>query len=88
MSCKFSIPFSGSPEAILSKAKSAISGAGGTFISEGQEGRFELPVPMGKVAGEYLLSENDLIITISRKPIFISCNLIEHKLNEYLNPSV
>ncbi len=88
MSCKFSLPFTTSSEQIISKAKSAISSAGGKFMNEGNTGTFELPVPVGKIEGAYNIADGSLHITITHKPVFVSCHLIEHKLKEYLGTYV
>ncbi len=88
MSCKFSVPFSTSADEIIARAKSAITGAGGNFNNESTSGTFSLPIPMGKIEGQYAKADSSLIITISHKPVFISCHLIEQKLKEYLLPAV
>ena len=84
MACQFSIPFEGSAPEIVSKADEAISGAGGKFSSAGSTGTFELALPIGKIEGEYLIADSMMTITINKKPVFISCKLIEQKIKEYL----
>lgn len=84
MACQFSIPFEGSAPEIISKAGAAITRAGGKFSSQGTTGTFELSLPIGKIEGEYLTAGSVMTITINKKPVFISCKLIEQKIKEYL----
>ena len=84
MDCQFSIPFDGSVSEIISKADGAITHAGGKFSSTGMTGTFELPIPIGKIEGEYLIVDSVMTIMIHNKPLFISCTLIEQKIKEYL----
>lgn len=83
--CNFSIPFSGSVEQIVAKAKSAITNAGGQFSGDVAGGQFSLSTFVGSISGTYDVSESNLNIDISDKPMFLSCSMIEQELKKYLN---
>lgn len=74
--CNFSLPFSGDPETLLNKVKSAIEKQGGSFDGDATSGNFSVKV-MSTISGTYNVSGNTLSISINSKPIFISCNQIE-----------
>jgi hypothetical protein len=76
MSCKFKIPFTGSLEQSLNKARSAVEGQGGTFSGDESSGNFEVSV-MGTIKGSYTVLGNELDIVIDSKPLFVSCGMIE-----------
>lgn len=83
MSCKFSIPITGSPEAMLAKAKNAVQGQGGQFNGDANSGTFSVKV-MGAIEGSYTVSGNELLINIESKPMFIPCGTIEGFLKSQL----
>jgi hypothetical protein len=76
MSCKFKIPFTGSLEQSLNKARTAVEGQGGTFSGDESSGNFEVSV-MGTIKGSYTVLGNELDIVIDSKPLFVSCGMIE-----------
>ena len=76
MSCKFKIPFTGSLEQSLNKARTAVEGQGGTFSGDETSGSFEVSV-MGTIKGSYTVLGNELDIVIDSKPLFVSCGMIE-----------
>ena len=76
MSCKFKIPFSGSTQQVLNKARTAVEGQGGIFSGDESSGNFEVSV-MGTIKGSYTVLGNELDIMIDSKPLFVSCGMIE-----------
>jgi len=76
MSCKFKIPFTGSLEQSLNKARTVVEGQGGTFSGDETSGSFEVSV-MGTIKGSYTVLGNELDIVIDSKPLFVSCGMIE-----------
>ena len=76
MSCKFKIPFSGSTQQVLNRARTAVEGQGGTFSGDESSGNFEVSV-MGTIKGSYTVLRNELDIVIDSKPLFVSCGMIE-----------
>ena len=83
MSCKFKIPFSGSLEQSLNKARAAVEGQGGTFTGDETCGSFEVSV-MGTIKGSYTVTGNELNIVIDSKPMFVGCGMIEGFLKSKL----
>jgi hypothetical protein len=77
--CNFSIPFSGSPEQMYQKAKSAVEGRGGSFSGTAQSGSFSISV-FGNISGSYEVSGQELRINIEEKPMMIPCSAIETAL--------
>jgi len=83
MSCKFSIPISGSAEEMLAKAKKAVESQGGEFNGDTSSGTFHVKV-MGTIEGSYTVAGNELLINIANKPMFIPCGTIEGFLKSQL----
>jgi hypothetical protein len=83
-SCKFNIPFSGNPEEILDKAKSAVEKQGGSFTGNNEAGNFHVSAMGHTIAGSYIVNGNELAMTIDNKPFFISCDMVESFLKSKL----
>jgi hypothetical protein len=81
--CNFSIPFTITPAEVATKAKAAITNAGGQFVGNEQSGGFHLATPMGTVRGSYSIQGNVLNVVIESKPFFIGCGVIETQLRKY-----
>ena len=75
--CKFNIPFSGSAEEILAKAKSAIESQGGNFTGDLTAGNFDVSLLSNTIAGNYSVEGQNLQLNIDSKPVFLPCNAIE-----------
>lgn len=82
--CNFTIPFSGSANEVLSKAKSSVQSQGGTFNGDESAGNFDLSVLGSTVKGTYLVSGQALNIIIESKPFLIPCSTIESFLKNKL----
>ena len=80
MACNFSIPFSGSPNDVLARAKSAVTGQGGAFKGDASSGAFQLSVMGSAVKGSYRVDGTNLNVTIDSKPFLIPCSTIENFL--------
>ncbi len=83
-SCNFTIPFNGSAEIILGKAKSSVESQGGSFTGDENSGNFEVSVFGNAIAGSYNVSGNNLNIVIDSKPFLIPCSTIESFLTNKL----
>ena len=83
MACRFKLPFSGSLQQSLEKARRAVEGQGGTFIGDETSGNFEVSV-MGAIKGSYTVMGNELDIVIDSKPMFVGCGMIEGFLKSKL----
>jgi hypothetical protein len=82
--CSFSIPFSGSPEQVYSKAKAAVEKQGGSFSGDSTSGNFSISV-FGNISGSYTVSGNQLDIVIEDKPMMIPCAAIENVLKSQIS---
>jgi hypothetical protein len=87
MACEFSIPFSGTPETVLAKARSAVQGQGGTFTGDANGGNFDVTAFGNTISGSYTLSGQNLMIKILSKPFFLPCSTIEGFLKNQLSGS-
>ena len=82
--CRFSIPYSGDVNNILAKANTGITGAGGKFTGDASTGDFSLSTFLGAINGNYIVDAKHLNITITDKPMFLSCDKIEEELRKRL----
>ncbi len=85
MACDISIPFSGTPEDVLAKAKKAVESQGGAFTGNTTNGNFNVSVFGNKIAGEYSVSGQILNILVTDKPFLIPCNTIEGYLRKQIS---
>jgi hypothetical protein len=82
--CNFSIPFSGSSMDVLNKAQAAIHGQGGHFRGDDTSGDFQLSVLGSDIRGSYIISGQELMVTIDSKPFMIPCSTIQSYLSKHL----
>lgn len=80
------ISFTQSSKELLAGAKSAITGAKGTFEGDTSSGAFKVPVGIGDIEGKYTIAESVIHIDITKKPILVTNKMIEKKLRSYLAP--
>ena len=85
--CNFSIPFSGSSEQILARAKNSVQQQGGNFTGDTTNGQFDLSVYGNSIAGTYTVNGQQLNIIIDEKPFMVPCSMIESFLSKRLNPA-
>jgi hypothetical protein len=85
MSCNFRIPFSGSAEALLNKAKSTVQSQGGNFNGDTSNGSFDVTVFGNTIKGSYIVEGNEMNISITDKPFLIPCGTIEGFLKGQLS---
>lgn len=83
--CNFSIPFSGNADAIVEKAKAAIQGQQGFFTGDTSSGNFEVTVFANTIKGQYVISGQNLDLTITNKPFLIPCSTIESFLKSKIS---
>ena len=84
MACDFSIPFSGDPQAMLAKARSAVQSHGGDFNGTADGGDFNVSVFGNKIVGNYTVSGQTLNVNITDKPFMVPCSAIESFLKGQL----
>ena len=81
--CNFSIAFTGSPDDVYNKAKSAVEKQGGSFTGNSSGGSFSINV-FGTISGSYTVSGQQLEISIEDKPMMIPCGAIENVLKSQI----
>jgi hypothetical protein len=82
MACNFSIPFSGSADTVLARAKSAVQSQGGAFNGNNEQGNFQVTVFGNTIKGSYSVKGQDLNINIDSKPFLLPCSAIEGFLKQ------
>jgi hypothetical protein len=83
--CNINISFTGSAEEILNKAKAAVESQGGSFEGDLSSGKFHVSLMSNTVAGSYTVTDNQLQLNITEKPMFVPCNAIESFLLKKLS---
>ncbi len=78
--CQFNIPFSGDAESLIRRARQELLNAGGSFNGDSTQGNFQAKTPLGSIAGSYVISGQEISISITDKPFFISCRRIQKEL--------
>lgn len=82
--CRFSIALTTTSEATLARAEAAIRKQGGEFSGTATGGSFSIPIMVGQVRGSYAINGDQLEVTITDKPMFVSCGMIEAQLRKQL----
>lgn len=83
--CNINIPFSGSAQSILVKAKSAIESQNGIFRGDENAGDFEVTVFGNTIKGNYIVNGSVLNLIITNKPFFVPCSTIESMLRKEIS---
>ena len=84
MACDFRIPFTGSADEVLSKARDAVQSQGGNFSGDASTGTFDVTALGNTIKGSYAVAGTDLNIVIDSKPFFLPCSTIEGFLKAQL----
>jgi len=74
--CTFTITFTGTADDFIARVKAKVETNGGTF--DQGAATFSVPVPGGTVAGNYSVAGQDMTINITKKPIFLTCGMIQN----------
>ena len=82
--CSFKFNIESNPAEIINKVKLKIENEGGSFTGDENEGNFNLPTPVGTIEGNYSVSNNELKIDITKKPVMLPCSMIESELEKRL----
>lgn len=84
--CNFTLPFQGSAEELVERARQGIEEAGGHFEGNTSNGSFEITSPV-TIKGQYEIKGQEISITITKKPFFVSCNRIESEMKKLIGAS-
>lgn len=83
--CNISIPFAGSAEDILNKAKKFIESQSGNLTGNTLSGDFDLSVFGNSIIGSYTTEGQTLHLVITDKPFMVPCSMIESMLKQKLS---
>ena len=86
--CNFSIQFYMTADEVATKARHAITNAGGNFNGDPAAGIFDVSTPLGTIRGSYSIQGSFINVTILSKPFLVSCNMIEKQLRGYFETKV
>jgi hypothetical protein len=81
---KFVFDLIGDPNEKLQQVKRAAARRGITFQGDNVEGRFSSTTLVGRLAGYYRISGGKITVTVNDKPVFISWQMIEGQLRQFL----
>lgn len=84
MACDFQIPFTGSADEVVVKARNAVQSQGGNFSGDASTGTFDVTAFGNTIKGSYTVAGTDLNIIIDSKPFFLPCSTIEGFLKNQL----
>ena len=85
MSCQFSIYYPKSKELLVADLEHAILKTNGEFYGDVTKGVFQGKTPIGGFSGSYIVQDDNIHVTIDKKPFLVSCGRIEDEINNYLN---
>lgn len=83
MDNQFTIKYPGDKGDLLTKIKSTI-GDKGQLAGNEQQGSFEGSTPVGSFEGSYAIIGDDITVTISKKPFFLSHGRIKEEFEKAL----
>lgn len=78
--CQFSIPYSGDAESLLQRARQEIERAGGVLSGSITQGNFQAKTPIGSIQGTYQFAGEEIVLSIIKKPLLLTCKRIEKEL--------
>ncbi len=83
--CTISIPLTKAPDIVIEAAKKRIADAGGKMEGDTASGTFQVSIPvMGKIAGDYRMSSDAMVVDVNEKPFVLPCGKIEEWLKKQL----
>ena len=82
MSCQFTIDVDGDPAELISKARHAIKGIGGTLTGDNESGEVTADSPFGQIEGSYSVAGQAVSFVISKKPMMVPCSMIESQIRQ------
>lgn len=84
MACSFTIPFNGSPDALVANIQRKILSGNGVFGGDENTGTFSIQAMGAAIEGSYGISGTEISINIHKKPFFVGCSMIESYVRENL----
>jgi hypothetical protein len=84
--CHIEIELGDEKKELMAKAKKAITKAGGELDGDDAQGHFNIPTPIGKITGDYTITDNTFTLDVTQKPLLVTCKRIETEITKYLHP--
>jgi hypothetical protein len=81
--CTFTINLNGSVNDFFTHAQQQVMANNGQF--DAQARTFQVPTPVGGIAGNFNIAGQQVTINVLHKPFVIGCNAIEEYVNDHLN---
>lgn len=85
MACDFTITFTSTPAELIATAKEKVLANNGTFTGDISAGSFYIPITLSHIDGTYMISGKNMMVDISHKPFFLSCNQVKQYIEENLS---
>lgn len=82
--CQFNISFSGQADSLITRAKQEIERSGGSLDGNAMHGQFQAKSPIGSIRGCYNIEGQQISLSITKKPMLISCSRIERELTSVM----
>lgn len=82
--CQFNLSFSGPADRLMSRAKQEIERTGGFVNGDASQGNFQAKTPIGSILGTYHIAGQEISLTITKKPLLLSCKRIQKELGEVM----
>jgi hypothetical protein len=80
----FDVTVDGDLAPVLAQVKTKVEALGGVFQGDLNSGSLSGHVPLlGDVAADYAVAGNTVTITITHKPLFVSCSTLEAKITDF-----
>jgi hypothetical protein len=77
MSCNFNLPLNEPALSAVAKARAAVESQNGIFTGDEHSGNFEVTLFGNTIKGNYIVEGKILNLTITEKPFFVPCSMIE-----------
>ena len=84
MACDFTITFTSTPAELVATAKTKVLENEGTFTGDVNAGSFYIPVLLSHIDGTYMISGRNMMVEISHKPFFLTCNQVKQYIEDNL----
>jgi hypothetical protein len=81
----FDVNFTGDVTQLIAKAKTEIEAQDGKLVGDNTQGTISISLPIvGGIEGGYKVNGQVITISITQKPQFVPCGMIESKIREAL----
>jgi hypothetical protein len=81
--CNFEFQLNGTIEEIKTKIVSGIEKNNGEIEFTNDEGKFTIKHPLATIGGTISVSETNLSIRITEKPVFVPCEMIKTEVEKF-----